>query len=127
MSDLQGAIDFRRTTPRILQAFPDLTSSGSLTLPTFPGVWTVITEIHMTVNATDGHYHVLYVGVQGSGFTATNVTGVALQTSQTDAFASWYGNVPISDSMQAFYVLTPSTASCSIFFVGLYQASENPA
>lgn len=124
MSDLQGAIDFRRSTPRILQAFPTLTSGGALTLPTYAGVWTVITEVHMTMNASDGHYHVLYVGVEGSGFTATPFTGLELQTSQTDAFASWYGNVPITDAMTAYYNLTPTTVSCSIFFVGLFQPSE---
>lgn len=127
MSDLQGAIDFRRTTPRILQGFQLNDGGNTLSLPTYAGVWTVITEVHMTVNATDGHYHSLYVGVEGSGFTRTNFTGVALQTTQTDAFVSWYGNIPINDSMTAVYTLSPSTASCSILFIGLFQASESTA
>lgn len=125
MSDLQGVTDFRRTTPRLLQGFQLSDGTYSLTMPTYPGVWTVITEVHMTVQATDGHYHALYIGVQGSGFTRTNFTGLALQTSETDAFASWYGNVNLNASMTIAATLSPSTASFSVLFIGLFQASES--
>lgn len=127
MSDLQGAMDFRSTRTKILQGYVGLTSGSSLTLPTYPGVWTVISEVHLTLRATDGHYYVVYFGIEGPGFTACPFTSIELETSETDARLSWFGNVNLDDTMTAYYNMTPFGATATALFCGYFIPSEGPS
>lgn len=123
MSDF-AAFDYRKSTYRILQGYVGVTAGSDLVLPTYAGVWTVIREVHMTLRATDGHYYVWYVGVQGPGFTACPFTSIELETSETDARASWFGHVNIDDSMTAYVTTIPNGSTASFLFVGYFQPSE---